>query len=76
MSADRVRYPCRCCFIECEPYDATSKTSKVYPCRDALRLWARAHRNDEGDEGSERGNVPESCHDDFPFIINLGFGGL
>ena len=56
MSADRVRYPCRCCFIECEPYDATSKTSKVYPCRDALRLWARAHRNDEGDE---RGYVKE-----------------
>ena len=56
MSADRVRYPCRCCFIECEPYDATSKTSKVYPCRDALRLWARAHRYDPGDE---RGYVKE-----------------
>ena len=33
---------CTACFLECEP----SRRIPHYPCSDALRLWARAHRDD------------------------------
>lgn len=50
MTPPRARFPCRHCFLQCEPYNASSKTSRIYPCRDSLRVWAGAHRDDPGDE--------------------------
>ena len=39
---------CRFCFMECEV--APRGHGSPYPCTSELRLWANAHRNDEGDE--------------------------
>ena len=55
MSANGVRsrrgtvhFPCRACFIGCEPVHVHGKAT--YPCSNELRVWAQAHRDDPGDE--------------------------
>ena len=50
----RIYFPCRCCFLECEPRNKAvligGGHGPVYPCSAELRVWARAHRNDKCDE--------------------------
>ena len=41
---------CDACFLECEPRDKAVSKRGEYPCSLELRMWARAHRNDKGDE--------------------------
>lgn len=44
----RPRFPCRGCFLRCEP--TRSALHNGYPCSPRLRLWAWGHRDDPGDE--------------------------
>ena len=49
MSADERA--CSGCFIACRPNEMVgNRLGREYPCTNALRKWAGAHRNDPGDE--------------------------
>lgn len=40
---------CDGCFLECARYGKLNRY-QGYPCRPDVRRWARAHRDDDGDE--------------------------